>query len=95
MELLQESHLLGGADAGDGVQGRLADRPLAQVAVVGDCEAMRLVAKARRHEERLRVARQEDVAAFVVRHEYLHALGEAHGRDVRDAKLGEDGAGGA
>ena len=50
---------------------------------------MRLVAQARDHHQRLRVARQEHIPAFVVRHDDLLLLRETDRRHVGKADLRE------
>ena len=60
---------------------------VAQVAVVGDREAVGFVAEARAHEQRLGVARKEQVLASVVEDKLLLPLREADRRDVVDAEL--------
>ena len=50
---------------------------------------MRFIAEPRRHEQSLRIARQENIAARIVRDENLHSFGKPHRRDVRHADLPE------
>ena len=55
LERLQELQLLRLADARDLVEDRLADMLLPEIPVVGDRETVRLIAKPRQYEKRLRV----------------------------------------
>ena len=89
------SRLRFGPDAGQVVEGGPDASLGAQVAVVGDGEAMRLVAESLDEVEGRRGRRQEDRFGRAWQEQLLAFLGEPGQRQVVEAELVEDRLGGA
>ena len=89
-ELAQQRPLALRADARDGVQRRLHAGLGAHLAVVGDGEAVRLVADALHEVERLRRARQDDGVREVLHEQLLVLLREARQRHVLQPQVAHD-----
>jgi hypothetical protein len=90
-ERAQERPLPRGAHAGEVVEGAPDRRPAPQVAVVGDREAVRLVADPLHEVERRRRRRQDDRIGPAGHEELLALLGQPGDRDLVEAQLAQDG----
>ena len=88
-ELPQQRPLPLRPDARNRVERRPRARLLPHVAVIGDGEAVRLVADALHQVERLRRARQHDRLREVLHEELLVLLGQARRRHERHAHLAQ------
>ena len=81
-EMRQQRAPTGRADAGDILQRGVHARLLAQVAVMGDAEAVRLVADALNQMQRGRLAVKQNTLLLIRQEDLLQPLGKAKNRDV-------------